>query len=118
MLVVIRHSKCSVSMDGRFVLNKNDGRNMGFLFYTRIKNVTVTFYMNKRLKDGSLLIDPDHNRGYVVADIHEKDQIFELIKKFEESSTYSWMTYGNKKLRYSLERECDEYKLYFSYPIQ
>jgi hypothetical protein len=28
------------------------------------------------------------------------------------------MIYGNDKLRYSFEREFDEYKLYFSYPIE
>ena len=98
---------------------QNDGRNMGFIFtYSPIKNVTVTFRMNKRLKDSTLFVDSEHDRGYVKVNICEKEQIFELIKKFEKSSTHNWMIYGNKKLRYSMERECDKYKLYFSYPIQ
>jgi hypothetical protein len=100
---------------------QNDGRNMGFLFtYSPIKNVTVAFYMNKRLKDGALFIDSEQNRGYVkVFDIREKDQMYKTIKEFEKMyGGKSWMIYGNDKLRYSFEREFDEYKLYFSYPIE
>lgn len=106
--------------DWKVYSGESDGRNMSFTFVHAIsENVVVRFRMNKRLKDGALFIDSERNRGYIEVHVFEKDQMYKTIKEFERLfGLKSWMIYGNDKLKYSLKRECDLYKLYCSYPIQ
>ena len=112
--------QCFKEYDWKVYSGENDGRNMSFTCIHAIsENVNIKFRMNKRLKDGALFIDSERNRGYMEIHVFEKDQMYKTIKEFEKMfGIRTWMIYGNDKLRYSLEREFDMYKLYFSYPIQ